>query len=80
MKHKGGIKLKKREKGSVTLFVVIVCIFIITVLVFSIINISNKGINQKQDLENINNTYTQNNSEMESIYQKKTQNIKSNEI
>ena len=63
MKNKG-------ERGSITLFVVIVCIFIVIMLVAFMMGIENKKQIQEKEIKQITQSYTQNEQKMEEIYEK----------
>lgn len=63
MKNKG-------ERGSITLFVVIVCIFIVIMLVAFMMGIENKKQIQDKEIKQITQSYTQNEQKMEEIYEK----------
>jgi len=63
MKNKG-------EQGSITLFVLVTCIFIVIVLVTFMINVENKKQAQKKEIEQITRSYERNEQEMDEIYSK----------
>lgn len=60
----------KKERGSITLFVLVTCIFIVIVLVTFMVNVENKKQAQKKEIEQITKSYNQNEQKMEEIYSK----------
>lgn len=63
MKNKG-------EKGSITLFVFIVCMFIVIMLASFIMSIENKKQAQNKQIDQITQSYQSNEEEMEKAYSK----------
>lgn len=61
MKNKG-------ERGAVTLFVTVVCVFIVIMLVTFTMRIENKKQAQNKEIEQITESYQANEQEMEEIY------------
>ncbi len=61
MKNKG-------ERGSITLFVLTTCIFIVIMLVTFVMNAENKKQAQNKEIEQIIKNYQQNEQKMEQIY------------
>ena len=61
MKNKG-------EQGSITLFVVLVCMFMVIMLVAFMMNIQSKKQAQNKEIDQIIQSYEQNEQEMEEIY------------
>jgi len=61
MKNKG-------ERGAVTLFVVVVCVFVMIMLVTFTIRMENKKQAQNKEIEQITKSYQGNEQEMEEIY------------
>ena len=59
----------REEKGSVTLFVLIACIFMITILLIINVGIMNKNRNQEKSLEEIAKQYNQNEIDLNSTYE-----------
>lgn len=70
------MKIKKDERGSVTLFVLITCIFMITILLMINMSVMNKNKSQKRDLEEIAKEYGQNKAGLDEAYAKATNTIK----
>lgn len=64
----------KKEKGSITIFIVVSCLLILIVLLMMGMKITNKQTSQDKDLTQINKNYKQNESEMEKQYQNLTLN------
>lgn len=60
----------KKERGSVTLFVLVTCIFMVMILTTVMVNIENKKQAQKKEIEQITKSYEQNEQKMEEIYSK----------
>ncbi len=61
MKNKG-------ERGAVTLFVVVICVFILIMLVTFTMRMENKKQAQNKEIEQITKSYQGNEQEMEEIY------------
>lgn len=61
MKNKG-------ERGAVTLFVVVVCVFVMIMLVAFMMRVENKKQIQNKEIEQITKSYQENDQEMEEIY------------
>ncbi len=61
MKNKG-------ERGAVTLFVTVVCVFIVIMLVTFTMRIDNKKQAQNKEIKQITESYQANEQEMEEIY------------
>lgn len=61
MKNKG-------ERGSVTLFVVVICMFVTIMLSAYMINMQNKKQAQEKEIDRITQSYNQNEQQMEEIY------------
>lgn len=61
MKNKG-------ERGAVTLFVTVICVFIVIMLVTFTMRIENKKQAQNKEIEQITESYQANEQEMEEIY------------
>lgn len=59
----------KEEKGSITLFVLVACLFFIIILLLVNIGLMNKKTNQEKELEQIAKAYTVNETDMESAYE-----------
>ena len=60
----------KREKGSVTLFILISCMFMIIILLIVNIGVMNKNRSQEKELEEISKQYNQNETDLNSAYDK----------
>ena len=60
--------MRSREKGSVTLFVLVSMLIFITVLMLGYSNYMNKSSNQKMQIKEIEKEYDVNDEEMEEIY------------
>lgn len=60
----------KEEKGSITLFVLIACLFFTMNLLLMNVKLINEKINQEKDLVQIVKSYTVNETNMESAYEK----------
>ena len=58
----------KKEKGSVTLYVTLSCIILVTVLSLTVFNITNRNNNQKKQLEKITDNYSVSEEDMEQAY------------
>lgn len=61
MKNKG-------ERGSVTLFVLVICMFVTVMLSAYMINMQDKKQAQEREIERITESYNQNEQQMEEIY------------
>ncbi len=61
-------KIKKDQKGSVTLFVLVTCIFFLIVVLLANINIINKKNNQKKQVDQIIENYKVSSEELEKEY------------
>lgn len=61
MKNKG-------ERGSVTLFVLVICMFVTVMLSAYMINMQNKKQAQEREIDKITESYNQNEQQMEEIY------------
>ncbi len=61
MKNKG-------ERGSVTLFVLVICMFVTIMLSAYMINMQNKKQAQEREIDRITESYNQNEQQMEEIY------------
>ena len=61
MKNKG-------ERGSVTLFVLVICMFVTIMLSAYMINMQNKKQAQEREIDRITESYNQNQQQMEEIY------------
>lgn len=59
---------KREEKGSVTLFVVVACLFITMMLFFFWSSIENKKQAQNREINRVTKSYEQNQQDMEKIY------------
>lgn len=65
------IRLKnKGEKGSITLFITISCLFIMLMLVTFVMSMENKKQAQNREINQIISHYTVTEKEMEEIYTK----------
>lgn len=64
----------KNEKGSITLFVLIVSIFILIVLLIANIAMINKNATQERQLEEISKVYNQDESDLKSTYEQNVEN------
>ena len=64
--------IRKEEKGSVTLFVLIVCMFMIMVLLMVNIAVMNRNRSQEKELEEIAKEYNQNETDLDNAYAKVT--------
>ncbi len=63
--------MKKRgERGAVTLFVVVVCVFVMIMLVAFMMRVENKKQIQNKEIEQITKSYQENEQDMEEIYSK----------
>ena len=58
----------RNEKGSVTLMVLLVCMFILVALLLANINIINKNQNQRKQFSKIEESYTVTEAQMEKEY------------
>ena len=61
-------KIKKDQKGSITLFVLVTCIFFLIVVLLANINIINKKNNQKKQVDQIIENYKVSSEELEKEY------------
>ena len=59
-----------QEKGSVTLFVLIACMFMIMVLLMVNIAVMNRNRSQERELEEIAKEYNQNETDLDNAYAK----------
>ena len=64
------MRIRKEEKGAVTLFVLVAGIFLISTLLLVNIGIINKNTNQEKELEKIVKDYTVNETDMGNTYVK----------
>lgn len=60
----------KNQKGSITLFVLIACMFMIVILLIINIAVINKNSNQEKGLEKIAKEYNQNETDLNNAYEK----------
>ena len=58
----------KKEKGSVTLFILISCMFMIIILLVVNIGVMNKNRSQEKELEEISKQYNQNETDLNNSY------------
>ena len=58
----------KKEKGSVTLFVLIACMFMIVILLIVNIGITNKNRSEEKKIEEITKQYNQNEVDLDNVY------------
>ena len=58
----------KKEKGSITLFVLISCLFMIIILLVVNIGVMNKNRSQEKNLEEIAKQYSQNETDLNNAY------------
>ena len=73
----------KKEKGSVTLFVLISCMFMIIILLVVNIGVMNKNRSQEKELEEISKQYNQNETDLDNTYDETVDNegyIKKSEV
>lgn len=68
------MNIGKNEKGSITLFILIVSIFILIVLLIVNIAIINKNATQERQLEEISKVYNQDESDLKSTYEQNVEN------
>lgn len=61
-------RIKKEEKGSVTLFVLVTCMFFITIVLLAYINIMDKQINQEKQIGQIVKNYQVSDEELQKAY------------
>ena len=59
---------RKEEKGSVTLFVLISCMFMVVILLIVNIGVMNKNRSQEKNLEEIAKQYNQNETDLDNVY------------
>ena len=64
---------RKEEKGSVTLFVLISCMFMVVILLVVNIGVMNKNRSQEKNLEEIAKQYSQNETDLDNIYEEKVE-------
>ena len=64
---------RKEEKGSVTLFVLISCMFMVVILLIVNIGVMNKNRSQEKNLEEIAKQYNQNETDLDNIYEEKVE-------
>ena len=64
--------IRKEEKGSVTLFVLIACMFMIMVLLMINIAVMNRNRSQEREIEEIAKEYNQNETDLDNAYAKVT--------
>ena len=60
----------KEEKGSITLFVLISCMFMVVILLIVNIGVMNKNRSQEKNLEEIAKQYSQNETDLDNAYAK----------
>ena len=65
------IILNNSERGSITLYVTLSCVFLITVLSLAVFNVTNKNTNQKRQLDRIEDIYSVTDDDLEQTYQEK---------
>ena len=73
----------KKEKGSVTLFVLISCMFMIIILLVVNIGVMNKNRSQEKELEEISKQYNHNETDLDNTYDETVDNegyIKKSEV
>ena len=58
----------KEENGSVTLFVLVTCMFVLVILLLTNMEMVNKNSNQKRTLEQIQNNYEVTEEDLERTY------------
>lgn len=58
----------KKQNGSITLFVLIACTFVITILLSVYVEIMNKNANQERDLTEISKKYFVSERDLENSY------------
>ena len=65
----------KKEKGSITLFILI-AILIFLIIVFAVFfNINSKKINQNAEIEKIQEDYSEDENHIDEIYENEVQNL-----
>ena len=64
---------RKEEKGSVTLFVLISCMFMVVILLVVNIGVMDKNRSQEKNLEEIVKQYNQNETDLDNIYEEKVE-------
>ena len=69
------MKIKKDERGSVTLFVLVACMFMLVILLLVNISITNRNSGQNKELDRIEEEYAQNKTSLDEIYAKATNSI-----
>ena len=60
----------KKEKGSVTLFILIACMFMIVILLIVNIGVMNKNRSEEKKIEEIEKQYNQNETDLNNAYEK----------
>lgn len=68
MKNKLLNKIKKDEKGSITVFVLSTMLVVVGVVFTMYFSMMNKTASQKQQLEKIQEEYNQSNTMMQQVY------------
>ena len=63
--------MNNSERGSITLYVTLSCVFLITVLSLAVFNVTNKNTNQKRQLDRIEDIYSVTDDDLEQTYQEK---------
>lgn len=58
----------RKEKGSITLFILIVCMFMIVILLIVNVGIMNRNRSQEKELEEIAKQYNQNETDLDNEY------------
>ena len=58
----------KKEKGSITLFVLIACMFMLIIILLINIAMINKNSNQEKELDEISKAYGANETDIENVY------------
>lgn len=60
--------MKKREKGTITLMVLVVCLLMLSIIMIITMNISNKSQEQNKKIETIVNNYSESDAKLEEVY------------
>ena len=58
----------KKEKGSVTLFILIACMLMIVILLVINIGVMNKNASQEKNIDEMSKQYNQNETDLDSTY------------
>ena len=64
----------KEEKGSIVLFILVTCLFILSMLIILIMNSENTKQNQERQIHQITKDYEVTDQDLEKVYNEKVDN------